>query len=246
MSAAPELGFDPFDRMLLTADGTVTLLLEACTGEPVTTRTTLQAGPATLEGLLATTGGWWHPDTGLLGLAPTEQLIARRANLCGARSGAVYVLAESLVVPGRLPGVDAERLRLEGASLGRLLAASRLETHREVLRTTAVRAGEAADHLRVGPSATLACRTYRIVVRQRAAAVVTEWLVPGRLAAAALCSHRGHGHGPARQAGSRAALADVQGPRPAVGCEGARGRTPAEDLPPRGKDERVPWHGLTP
>lgn len=150
------LDFDPFDRMLLTADGTVTSLLEACAGEPITTRTTRQAGPATLELLLATTGGWWHPDTGLVELAPAEQLIACRASLCGACSGAVYVLAESLVVPDRLPGVDAERLVLEGASLGRLLAADRLETHREVLQITAARAGAAADHLGVGPSATLA------------------------------------------------------------------------------------------
>lgn len=150
------LDFDPFDRMLLTADGTVTSLLEACAGEPITTRTTRQAGPATLELLLATTGGWWHPDTGLVELAPAEQLIACRASLCGACSGAAYVLAESLVVPDRLPGVDAERLVLEGASLGRLLAADRLETHREVLQITAARAGAAADHLGVGPSATLA------------------------------------------------------------------------------------------
>ena len=53
------LGFDPFDRVLLTADGTVTSLLEARTGEPVTTRTTRQAGPATLQGLLAAVRGWW-------------------------------------------------------------------------------------------------------------------------------------------------------------------------------------------
>jgi chorismate-pyruvate lyase len=183
------LDFDPFDRMLLTADGTVTSLIEACTGEPITTRTTRQAGPATLDRLLTITGGWWHPDAGLVELAPVEQLIARRAILCGVRSGTTYVLAESLVVPNRLPGVDAERLGSEGTSLGRLLATGRLETRREVLQITAVRAGEAADHLDVGPSATLACRTYRIVVGQQAAAVVTEWLPPGRLAAAALRSN---------------------------------------------------------
>jgi hypothetical protein len=44
------LRFDPFDRMLLTADGTATSLLEACTGEPITTRTTRQAGPAKITG----------------------------------------------------------------------------------------------------------------------------------------------------------------------------------------------------
>jgi chorismate-pyruvate lyase len=193
-SDAPALDFDPFDRMLLTADGTVSSLLKACTGEPVTARTTRQAGPATLEQLLATTGGWWHPDAGLVELTPAEQLIVRRASLRGVGSGVAYVLAESLVVPDRFPGVDAERLVLLGASLGRLLAAGRLESHREVLQITAVRAGAAADHLGVAPSATLACRTYRVVVGRRGVAVVTEWLAPGRLAAAALWGHRSPAH----------------------------------------------------
>jgi chorismate-pyruvate lyase len=181
VSDAPEPGLDPFDRMLLTVDGRVDPLLEACTGEPITTRTTRLAGPATLEQLLTATGGWWHPDAGLLELAPTDQLIARRAILCGVRSGAAYVLAESLVVPDRLPGVDAE-------GFGRVLTDGRLETRREVLGVTAARAGEASDHLGVGPGATLVWRTYRVVVRRRAAAVVTEWLAPGRLAAAAVRS----------------------------------------------------------
>jgi choline dehydrogenase-like flavoprotein len=187
---------DPFDRMLLIADGTVSSLLEACTGEPITTTTTRQAGPATLDVLLAATGLWWQPDTGLVELAPTEQLIVRRVTLRGGRSGTPYVLAESLVVPDRLPGVNVERLSLAGASLGRLLAVSGLETRREVLRITAQRAGAASDHLGTEPSTTLACRTYSIVVRQRAAAVVTEWLVPGRLATAALRGHQGAGPEP--------------------------------------------------
>jgi chorismate-pyruvate lyase len=182
-SARPAV--DPFDRMLLAADGTVTTLLEACTGEPVATRTTRQAGPAALDLLLAATGPWWHPDASLLELAPAERVIARRAILAGARSGVPYVLAESLLVPGRLPGGCAERLMRAGASLGRLLLADALETRREVLRIDAVRAGEAADALDVAPGETLARRTYRIVIRGRAAAAVTEWLPAGRLAATA-------------------------------------------------------------
>ena len=169
--------------MLLAGDGTVSTLLEACTGEPVTTRATRQAGPATLDLLLASTGLWWHPDAGLLELAPGERLIARRAILTGARSGLPYVLAESLLVPGRLPGACAERLMHPGASLGRLLLSA--ETRREVLEIGAVRAGQASDALGVPSGATLARRTYTIMIRERAAAVVTEWLPAGRLAATA-------------------------------------------------------------
>jgi hypothetical protein len=76
---APEV--DPVDRMLLSADGTVTALLEACTGEAIVRRTTRQAGPDMLDRLAATTGLWWQPDPALLGPRPAEQLMARRAIL---------------------------------------------------------------------------------------------------------------------------------------------------------------------
>jgi len=181
---------DPFDRMLLSTDGTVTTLLAACTGEPIITRATRQAGPASLDRLLTATGCWWHPDATLLEVSRAERVIARRVTLRGGRSDVAYVLAESLAVPDRLPRRVARGLTSEGASLGRLLTAGPVETRREVLQVTAVSADEAAcDHLGVRPGATLAQRTYRIVIGERAAAAVTEWICPGRLAAAALQSH---------------------------------------------------------
>jgi chorismate-pyruvate lyase len=185
-SAPPVLtnpsGIDPLDRILLTADGTVTTLLEACTGEPIVTRATRQTGPATTDRLRGATGCWWHPDARRLRLAPEERLVARRVTLRGARSGIAYVLAESLVAPDRLPRHVAEHLQRPGASLGRLLLAGLLETRRDVLHITTVRAGAAGAHLDVGSRATLARRTYTIVIGQQSIAVVTEWLVPGRLA----------------------------------------------------------------
>ena len=186
--AAATVDTDPFDRMLLTADGTVTTLLEACTGEPIVTRTTRQAGPATFEELLEVVGRWWHPATQLLDLSPAERLIVRRVTLHGARSGVAHVLAESLVVPDRLPGEIAESLVRPGASLGRLLASHHLESRREILEIVAVRAAEAAEYLGVHPSATLARRTYAIRIGRRTVAAITEWLPPGRLTA--FCRHR--------------------------------------------------------
>ena len=189
MVAFRSLGVDPFDRMLLTADGTVTKLLEACAGETIVTRTTQLTGPATLDRLVAVADGWWRQsDARLLELAPDERLIARRVVLRGTRSASAYVLAESVVALDRLPGPISVRLVRSGASLGRLLAAGAMETRREVLQITTVRAGTASDDLTVEPGATLARRTYRIVSGHRAAAVVTEWLAPGRLAAAALAT----------------------------------------------------------
>jgi chorismate-pyruvate lyase len=179
-----EFDIDPIDRMLLTADGTVTTLLEAFTGESIDTTTTRQAGPATLEAMLGTVGRWWHPAAQLLELTPAEHLIARRVTLRGARSGLAYVLAESLVVPDRLPDEIADCLVRPGASLGRVLATHLLESRREILEIVEVRAAEAGDYLGLGPSATLARRTYVIRIGRRPIAAVTEWIPPGRLASA--------------------------------------------------------------
>jgi hypothetical protein len=60
------------------------------------------------------------------------------------------------VAPDRLPAPIADRLVRRAGSLGRLLAARGAETHREILQITLVRAGSAADHLGVQPSAALA------------------------------------------------------------------------------------------
>lgn len=188
---------DPFDRMLLSTDGTVTTLLAACAGEPIITRATRQAGPAPLERLLTATGCWWHPDATLLELSPADRVVARRATLRGGRSGVAYLLAESVVVLDRLPRRIADGLAREGASLACLLTAGPVEARREVLPAEAVTADEAAcDHLGVRPGAKLAQRTSRIVIGGRAAAAVTEWLSPGRLAAAALRSDQGEPDGP--------------------------------------------------
>jgi chorismate-pyruvate lyase len=175
------LDLDPLDRMLLSSDGTVTTLLEACAGEAIATRTTRKAGPAAHDHLLAAVGRWWHPDETLLGLVPDERVIARRAVLTGVRSDVPYLVAESLVAVDRLSPAVTERLMCAGASLGRVLIAASIATRRQVLETAATRAAENSDYLGVSPGTTLARRTYRITGGHRAAALVTEWLVPGRL-----------------------------------------------------------------
>jgi chorismate-pyruvate lyase len=173
---------DPIDRMLLTSDGTVTTMLEACTGEPIVTALTRQSGPASLPVLQTEIGCWWQPPTRLLDPAPGESLIARRVILEGARSGVAFVAAESLVVPERLPEPGAQRLRHAGASLGRVLNASGLATRRHIVEIVEVRDAAVNDRLGVGSDATLARRTYTISSTERTVAAVTEWLVPGRLA----------------------------------------------------------------
>jgi chorismate-pyruvate lyase len=181
VARARALGLDVFDRMLLTGDGTVTTSLESCVGEPITTRTTLQAGPAVLPALVANTGLWWHPDAALLRLAPHEEVIARRAVLYGESTGTAFVLAESLLVPHRLPGEMATALHRNGSSIGRLLNSASIETRRELLGIGRVRAGESSEYLDTESGASLAWRTYQITVAGQPAVLISEMIVPGRL-----------------------------------------------------------------
>jgi chorismate-pyruvate lyase len=181
VARARALGLDVFDRMLLTGDGTVTTSLESCVGEPITTRTTLQAGPAVVPELVANTGLWWHPDAGVLRLAPDEELIARRAVLRGETTGTAFVLAESLLVPDRLPSQIATALHRNGSSIWRLLNGTSTETRRELLGIGRMRAGESSGYLGTESGASLAWRTYQITVAGQPAVLISEMIVPGRL-----------------------------------------------------------------
>ncbi len=176
---------DAFDRMLMTADGTVTTLLEACTAEPVGTQTLRESGPAMLATLMDLVGPWWDPDAALLDLDPTDEVIARRALLRGSVSRMPYVLAESLVVPRRLPETVTDGLGRPGSSIGRLMASCAIESRRELLQTGLRRAAEASSFLELDAGAQVAWRTYRIVLRGRSAILLTEMTVPGRLQRAA-------------------------------------------------------------
>jgi hypothetical protein len=55
-----------------------------------------------------------------------------------------------------------------------------------VCRIEVVRAGEVGEHLGVPPGASLARRTYTITIAHLTIGALTEWLVPGRLAALAV------------------------------------------------------------
>jgi chorismate-pyruvate lyase len=171
--------------MLLLGDGTVTTLLELCVGAPIATRTTLQAGPARLETLVAESGAWWHPDAAQLRLAAGEEVVARRSVLCEQSSGLTYVLAESLLVPGRIPGQASRSLFHEGSSIGRVINSNSIETRRQLVQVGRMRAGEASDYLDTEPDTTLVWRTYQIRIGGRPALLISEIIVPGRLSASA-------------------------------------------------------------
>ena len=111
---------DRFDRMLLTTDGTVTTLLEACTGEPIATRDTA-VGAGHARGAPHGAGCWWHPGADLLDVESSERC-SSDVTLSGATSGIPYVMAEALVALDRLA---ARRSRCCGRRIARAPACTK-------------------------------------------------------------------------------------------------------------------------
>lgn len=140
----------PHHRCLLVTDGTVTSLVAACALEPIRTRRLEQGSrPARPE------------EQRWLAVPAGTALVARRVAIEGARSGTVFLRASSVLVPSRLPGHFLQSLQDDGASIGSALVAGAVEHRRELLWC----------HRGAGA---IASRTYRVVVRDVPALLISE------------------------------------------------------------------------
>lgn len=152
----------PFQRALLVIDGTVTTFIEAYTLEPVDIeRVSHVVRPLT------------EPDPWLEAEAGT-MIALRQVLIQGRYSRTLHVFAVSLVAVERLPAVARERLEVEGEGIGRVLAASRLETRREVLWYGRERAADLPEAVRSRCDGEFITRTYRILSAGRPIALISE------------------------------------------------------------------------
>ncbi|MGB2710829.1 MAG: chorismate pyruvate-lyase family protein [Conexibacter sp.] len=176
--------FDVLDRMLLRGDGTVSTLLEVCTSEPIDTFVTFEVGPAPAGALIETTQQPCRREDVFAFVLPSERVILRRAILRGARTRLPYVLAESLLVPDRLPPEVVRQIRSTGGSIGTALTEHAVESRRAIVTIEHGLAGAVAEELLTTADAPIGRRTYTIAVHGRVAVFMTETLVAGRLRAA--------------------------------------------------------------
>lgn len=156
----------PLQRSLLVTDGTVTKLLEAHHAEPVAIETLRQD---TMR--LSADDGWLDACAG-------AAVINREVALRGARSGRVYVWAETLLVADRLPDSVRAGLQANPGGLGRILSESRLETRREILWWGVEEPGTLPGQIDpLGPR--FLARTYRVMHAGVVLMLITErfpWL----------------------------------------------------------------------
>lgn len=143
----------PLQKVLLLTDGSVTILLEAASGERVEVRTIAQeVVPADAT------------QAGRLECAIGDPVNRRVVNLVGARTGRVFVHAVSFTPLDRLEPDAREDLLAADIPIGRILLQHRMETRRELSEVGVVRAGSLlAGIFGLPPDGPVLCRRYTII-----------------------------------------------------------------------------------
>jgi chorismate-pyruvate lyase len=152
----------PFQRALVSIDGTVTKFIEAYMLEPVEIVLLMQE----TQPLLAD-----HP---WLDLPAQSEVIARQVFLRGRYSTTIYGYAVSLLVPQRLSPTLLCDLALESAGIGRVLLNSRIENRRDILWYGYEQLAELPKDIRRLTGDTFLSRTYRIIVGGQPVILINE------------------------------------------------------------------------
>lgn len=153
----------PLQRILLITDGTLTEILEAHFLERIEL-VKLSERLLTAEEL----------DTPLP-LEAGERVMERRINLRGARSGTLYVYAESFIFVERLdPSFQAELLETR-IPLGRLWRSHRLETFKELVSIDCRPARDLRIHLSCAEDAPVLGRVYDVYSSRRLVMRIAEY-----------------------------------------------------------------------
>lgn len=152
----------PFQRALVSIDGTVTKFIEAYTLEPVEIIRLQQH-----EQPLRSDHKW-------LDAPVNTSVIARQVLLSGKYSATTYAYAVSLLIPDRLPASVLSGLDVEPAGLGKILLNSQLENRREVLWYGREQIADLPEEIEVYTGNEFISRTYRILVGNRPMMLISE------------------------------------------------------------------------
>ncbi|HIH04527.1 MAG TPA: DUF98 domain-containing protein [Methanoregulaceae archaeon] len=154
----------PLQKVLLLTDGSVTILLEAASGERVDVRTiaqdVVQADAVQARRLECAIG---------------DPVNRRVVNLVGARTGRVFVHAISFTPLDRLDAGAREDLLAADIPIGRILLQHRMETRRELSEVGVVRAGSLlAGIFGLPPDGPVLCRRYTIIHGEKSLISIEE------------------------------------------------------------------------
>jgi chorismate-pyruvate lyase len=153
----------PLQRILLVTDGTLTEILEAHLLERIEL---VKVSERTL-----TFDGCTVP----IAVEPDETVLERKINLRGARSGAKYVYAESLILVDRLEPSFQRDLLETNIPLGRLWRHQRLETYKQLASIDCRPARELSIHLDCAEDSPILARAYDVFSSRRPIMRISEF-----------------------------------------------------------------------
>jgi len=152
----------PFQRALITIDGTVTKFIEAYTMESVRVSCLSQS-----EKILDFEHSW-------LDLDKSSPVTIREVFLQGEQSEKIYAYAVTLIAPDALDSSVSDGLKVEGGSIGRLLQNNKMETYREVLWYGRQRLNKLPKTLAKLNGTDFLSRTYRIISEGKPLMLINE------------------------------------------------------------------------
>lgn len=152
----------PFQRALVSIDGTVTKFIESYMLEPVEIVRLQQQ-----EQVLRTDHPWLAAPVG-------TTVIARQVLLSGKYSATIYAYAVSLLLAERLPTEVLRGLDVEPAGLGHIILNSQLENRREVLWYGREQVADLPEAIEVYTGNEFISRTYRIIVGNQPVMLINE------------------------------------------------------------------------
>jgi chorismate-pyruvate lyase len=121
VDAVDFMALAPLQRLLLVIDGTVTTALEALAGEAIAVAS-IDQHPRVLAAADAE-----------LAAPAGSAVLERRVALTGTASGRLYALAESVILPERLPGPLRAALAAGRVGIGQVLRTPGFDSRREGL-----------------------------------------------------------------------------------------------------------------
>lgn len=152
----------PFQRILLTTDGTLTEILEAYLLEKIQLVKLSEELVKITEPIPA------------LDLDIGEQIIERKVLLRGKISLNNFIYAESIIVPERLDYKFKFRLTESQEPIGRLWLEHKLETFKEIIDSSVETAEDLFNYFNIAKEDKILSRTYRVFSNKKPIILITE------------------------------------------------------------------------
>ena len=152
----------PFQKILLTTDGTVTDILEAYCSEPMQV---VKLSEELVE---------IDSDIPALELERHAKVIKRNIFLRGRISHKNHIYAESILSFDRLESNFQNELLKTKTPIGKIWLEQRIETFKEIIHSGREAAGPLAQSFNLKPEDTLLFRTYCVFCDRRPTMMITE------------------------------------------------------------------------